>query len=267
MSETTAKPDGHNMFTVADVANQNAFHFDNRPDADDKLEKAQNAPGVEPKLFPPGECPAFLREDREEMDEEDSEEEADPEAPCGICGEPVKIADAKSGLGRKPIHPDCYAGNDVQEKEVTEPLTEDVELVEHVDADPEPADMDDLPERTVADDPLSWMPGHFVDEIDGKPAINRKGFEVLAQHYNISTTAELEVPPEETDHEYVRVKARAVTEDGREAEAYGSAHVDRGDDPELLLEMADTRARKRALSIATGVGVVAVAELKTDIQK
>ena len=39
------------------------------------------------------------------------------------------------------------------------------------------------------------------------------------------------------------------------------------DDPELLLEMADTRARKRALSIATGVGAVAVAELKNEVDR
>lgn len=145
---------------------------------------------------------------------------------------------------------------------------EDVEVVENVEPEPDPVtdELDDLPERSVADDPLTWMPGHFIDQIDGTPAINRKGFEVLAHHYNISTTAELEVAPEDTDHEYVRVKARAVTEDGREAEAFGSAHVDRGDDPELLLEMADTRARKRALSIATGVGTVAVAEMKNEVE-
>ena len=134
-------------------------------------------------------------------------------------------------------------------------------------SDPEPiVELDDeLPERNVSDDPLSWMPGHFIDSIDGTPAINRKGFEVLAHHYDISTSSTLEVPPEETGHEYVRVKATAETTDGRTCDAYGSAHVDRGDDPELLLEMADTRARKRALSIATGVGVVAVEELRNEV--
>ena len=111
------------------------------------------------------------------------------------------------------------------------------------------------------------MPGHFIDSIDGTPAINRKGFEVLAHHYDIDTRSELEVPPEENGHEYVRVKATAVTDDGRTCEAYGSAHVDRGVDAELLLEMADTRARKRALSIATGVGVVAVEELRNEVNR
>ena len=47
----------------------------------------------------------------------------------------------------------------------------------------------------------------------------------------------------------------------------GSAHVDWGDDSVLLLELADTRARKRALSIATGVGAVAVEELKNEFDR
>lgn len=130
-----------------------------------------------------------------------------------------------------------------------------------------PAEAARLPERHIGDDPLKWVPGDFIDEIDGTPAINRKGFEVLAHFYQVDVHADLEVPPEDTDFEYCRVKATATTPDGRECEAYGSAHVDRkdGDDPALLLEMADTRARKRALSIATGVGAVAVEELKSEV--
>jgi len=132
----------------------------------------------------------------------------------------------------------------------------------------EPADDDvQLPERSVADDPISWMPSEFVDTIDGTEAINRKGFEVLAHFYDIEVSADLRLAPEETDHEYCRVKATATTADGRAVEAYGSAHIERGDDPWLLLEMAGTRARKRALSIATGAGAVAVAELKNEVDR
>jgi hypothetical protein len=144
-----------------------------------------------------------------------------------------------------------------------------VDVVDHGDPEPE-ADPGperaaaELSERTVADDPISWLPGHFVDEIDGTPAVNRKGFEVLSHFYDISVSADLQVAPEETNHEYARVKAIATTDDGRTCEAYGSAHVDRGDAAELLLEMAGTRARKRALSIATGTGAVAVAELRSE---
>jgi hypothetical protein len=102
-----------------------------------------------------------------------------------------------------------------------------------------------------------------VDTIDGSPAINRKGFEVLSHFYEVDVSADLQVTPEDTGHEYARVKATAEI-DGRTVEAFGSAHVDRGDDSYLLLEMADTRARKRALSIATGAGAVAVEELKNE---
>ena len=161
-------------------------------------------------------------------------------------------------------------GTDAETDAETDGGTAEVVDVDTVDADPTPADADevaDLPERSVADDPLTWMPGHFVDEIDGTPAVNRKGFEVLSHFYDISVSAELQVTPEETDHEYARVKATATTPDGRTCEAFGSAHVDRGDDKTLLLEMAGTRARKRALSIATGTGAVAVEELRNEVDR
>jgi len=231
------RPKGHDQFTVADMANENAKFFNSRSDADDRLEKAQEAPGVEPKLFPPGESPEWLYHG----------ERPDSTDEIVVDGDESEMPD--KGEGRAPELDDR---GKPQMPEV-EPITEN--------------DMTDLPERNVSDDPLTWMPQHFVDQIDGTPAINRKGFEVLAHHYNISTTSELEVPPEETGHEYVRVKARAVTEDGRECEAYGSAYVDRGDDKSLLLEMADTRARKRALSVATGVGTIAVEELRNEVDK
>jgi hypothetical protein len=177
------------------------------------------------------------------------------EASCQECGEPVDVREAKSGPRGMPIHPECYDGAEVVEAEAVP----DEEFEGSTD-------MADLPERSVGDDPLKWMPSEFIDTIDSSVAINRKGFEVLAWYYDIDVFADLEVAPEETDHEYCRVKARAVSkESGREVEAYGSAHIDRGDDAHLLLEMADTRARKRALSIATGVGMVAVEELKNEV--
>jgi len=128
----------------------------------------------------------------------------------------------------------------------------------------------ELTDRGVTDDPIAWLErssDHFVDYVGeyNTPAINRKGFEVLSHFYEIDVHAALQVPPEETDFAFCRVKATATTPDGRECQAFGSAHVDRGDASELLLELADTRARKRALSIATGVGAVAVSELKHEV--
>jgi hypothetical protein len=128
----------------------------------------------------------------------------------------------------------------------------------------------ELIDRGVTDDPITWLErsgDHFVDYVGERntPAINRKGFEVLSHFYEIDIQADLQVPPEETDFQFCRVKATATTPEDRECQAFGSAHIDRGDNPELLLEMADTRARKRALSIATGVGAVAVSELKSEV--
>lgn len=119
--------------------------------------------------------------------------------------------------------------------------------------------------RNVSDDPLVWMPDEFTDKIDGSTAINRKGYAVLAHHYDIDVRAEVQVGPNETDFEYAQCTAVATTRDGKEYRAHGSAHVDRGDDAHLLLEMADTRAQKRALAMATGVGTVAVEELQNEM--
>jgi len=124
---------------------------------------------------------------------------------------------------------------------------------------------DQPPERDITDDPIEWLnrtAGDFVDTIQGTEAINKKGFRVLQHWYDIDTNSEVIVGPEETDFEYCRVRATAEMPDGQTAVAHGSAHVERGDDMPILLEMADTRAKSRALSDITGVGAVAVAELK-----
>lgn len=122
----------------------------------------------------------------------------------------------------------------------------------------------DIPEKrpNVSEDPISWMPEHFVDMIDGVPAINRKGYAVLAEHYNISVKAEPVTIPSETGFEYAEFTAVARTPDGEEYSGFGSAHVDRGDDKTLLGELAETRALKRSIAWATGIGMTAVSELQ-----
>jgi len=124
---------------------------------------------------------------------------------------------------------------------------------------------DVLPDNPAVDeDPLDYMPSHFVDTIQGTPAINRKGYAVLASHYNIGVKAEPVVRASETEWEYAEFKAVAVTDVGTEYSGFGSAHVDRmdGDDKYLLNELAETRACKRALALATGVGVVSAEEMR-----
>lgn len=118
---------------------------------------------------------------------------------------------------------------------------------------------------SVDEDPLTWMPEEFTDVIEGTVSINRKGYEVMAHHYDISTECTCIVGPEQTDFEFCRMQATATDADGNRYTAHGSAHIDRGDDAVLLLEMADTRARKRAIAQATGVGMVAVEELQNNL--
>lgn len=128
---------------------------------------------------------------------------------------------------------------------------------------------DELPDRgaNIQNDPLDFMPGHFIDNIQGTPAINRKGYAVLAAHYNIGVKAEPVVRASETEFEYAEFQATAVTENGVEYSGFGSAHVERmdGDDKYLLNELAETRACKRALALATGVGVVSAEEMKGEL--
>jgi len=147
--------------------------------------------------------------------------------------------------------------------------SEDTEVVsdEEITDTTKEVERERLPDEQpgVDTDPMDWVPSDFVDRIDDTPAINRKGYDVLAHHYDISVTTEVLVSPSENGYEYAEVVATAITDDGVEYTAHGSAHVDRGDDSFLLLEMADTRAAKRATARATGVGLVAVSELKNEL--
>jgi hypothetical protein len=157
--------------------------------------------------------------------------------------------------------PDCDTADTAEADAGT---TVETEPVDHGAVDTEPADLPDDPNLT--DDPFSWMPGDFVDQIDGTPTINRRGYAALGRKFGISAPSiDVAVGPEETGHEYARVQATVVDDDGREYQNHGSAHVDRGDDPTLLLELATTRARKRALAGATGIGLIAVEELKNEL--
>lgn len=134
--------------------------------------------------------------------------------------------------------------------------------VEVVDESPD----EEIPDNpSVADDPIDWVPSHFVDEIQGVPAINRKGYAVLAEQYEIEVTREFVTYPSDTDFEYAEAEATAVTRDGRAYSGFGSASIERDDDPTLLGELAETRAIKRSLALATGVGMTAVSELKNEL--
>mgnify|MGYP000294121194 CR=1 FL=1 len=147
-------------------------------------------------------------------------------------------------------------GTPAAKQAAPEPPAENTDVVE-----PGVREMQD---KDISDDPLSVMPTHFVDRIQGTPVINRKGYAVLAEHYGIEVVAEPVTLPGATDHTYAEFRAIATTDDGTEYSGFGSAHVDRqdGDDPYLLAELAETRAMKRAVSWATGIGMTAKVEME-----
>jgi len=140
---------------------------------------------------------------------------------------------------------------------------------EVVESDPEVVDesvTDQLPDDgpSISEDPLTWMPNEFIKTVDGTPTITRKGYEVLAHHYDVQGGTEMVVSPVETDMEYAVHKATVTDADGEEYSAYGEAHAsDNG--VENIVRMSDTRAYKRAVSRATGVGTVAIEELQNDL--
>lgn len=156
-------------------------------------------------------------------------------------------------------------GADVELEAIGTDTTEVVEEPDTTETEP----VESLPDQppSLDEDPISWAPEHFVDTIQGTPAINRKGYAVMAERFGISVVAEPVTLPSNTGFEYAEFRAIAETEDGTEYSGFGSAHVDRqdGDDEHLLGELAETRAMKRALAYATGLGMTAVEELQGEL--
>jgi hypothetical protein len=186
------------------------------------------------------------------------------ERPCESRSEAEEVADELRSLGAdvEIIAPGEDDNVDVVEHDESPREANTVEP-DNVDAEA----LDAVAQKDIATDPLSVMPKHFVDQIQGVPTINRKGYAVLAEHFNVSVKAEPITLPSETGFEYAEFRAVATTEDGQEYSGFGSAHVNRqdGDDPHLLAELAETRAMKRATAWATGVGITAYTEMSNSL--
>lgn len=142
-----------------------------------------------------------------------------------------------------------------------------VEVVESDTEDVEQANAIPQPSQLTSDplDVISKNSDHFTDTIRGQVVINRQGYAVLAERFDISVKAEPVTLPSETDFEYAEFQAVATTDGGNEYTGFGSASVDREDDATLLAELAETRAMKRATAWATGVGMTAVSELQNEL--
>ncbi|UXF50488.1 hypothetical protein 7908G3F9_25 [Haloquadratum phage sp.] len=120
-----------------------------------------------------------------------------------------------------------------------------------------------IPENPDIDkNPVEWLPDHLIDIVEGVPTISRKGYCIVCQQYGVSIESESIVRSSDTEFEYAEFRAVAVDSDGKAYSGFGTAHVERGDDPYLLNELAETRAMKRAATWATGVGLTAVEEME-----
>jgi hypothetical protein len=120
-----------------------------------------------------------------------------------------------------------------------------------------------IPENPDIDkNPVEWLPDHLIDTVEGVPTISRKGYCIVCQQYGVSIESESIVRSSDTEFEYAEFRAVAVDSDGKAYSGFGTAHVERGDDPYLLNELAETRAMKRAATWATGVGLTAVEEME-----
>lgn len=136
--------------------------------------------------------------------------------------------------------------------------------------DPLPADAaadlpSELPE-SVQTDPLDVVPGYMVDVVDGQPTINKRGYAVIANHFDIMVQSEPITTAGETDHEFAEFRARAwKKEDGPDAAYTGHATAraseSRSAIADNLNEMAETRAMKRATAWASGIGILAWEEM------
>jgi len=120
-----------------------------------------------------------------------------------------------------------------------------------------------IPENPDIDkNPVEWLPDHLIDMVEGVPTISRKGYCIVCQQYGVSIESESIVRSSDTEFEYAEFRAVALDSDGKAYSGFGTAHVERGDDPYLLNELAETRAMKRAATWATGVGLTAVEEME-----
>ena len=157
----------------------------------------------------------------------------------------------------------------------------DPDVIDHspaadADVDPTPEPEPEPPQTETAeaidrlgesleDDPLAILPGHMVDEIQGVPAINKRGYSMIAERYGIEVTTEILAFPWDNDAGRAVAKATARTEDGKTYTGHATASKGDGDMPEQLIELADTRAMKRAVSWASGLGIVAYEELTDEL--
>ena len=88
---------------------------------------------------------------------------------------------------------------------------------------------------------------------------------MIAERYDIAVQADvIEFPWENEDNRAV-AKAIATTDDGKEYSGWGTASAGDGDMADQLIELAETRELKRAVSWSSGVGIVSYHEMADEL--
>jgi hypothetical protein len=218
-----------NGFKLVDEKTGNARHFDSRSEAEDM---ARDLPGEYRIESANGgtveDMDARTPDDVEVIDMDETEEKM------------------KEGYEKRA---------DASESDTTDvPDTQ-----EDIDA------LDQLGE-SLETDPLSILPGHMVDNIKGTHAINKRGYAMIAERYGVEVKADIVQFPWENEDNRAVAKATAITEGGKEYQDWATASAEDGDMGEQLIELASTRALKRCVGWATGLGIVSYQELSNQLE-
>lgn len=169
------------------------------------------------------------------------------------------IAPKASDGGTESVEAEPVADTTVEEETEPQPAQEQEILTEANEA------IDQLGEE-LGTDPLSILPSHMIDEISGQPAINKRGYAMIAERYGIETTADVVEYPWDNPENRCVAKATAVTEDGKTYTGWATASVEDGDMSEQIIELAETRSLKRSISWASGVGIVSYQEMMSELE-
>jgi len=228
-------------YTLVDGRNNNTRVFESRAEAEDK------AKGLKGLVDNPSDIEVVQGsyesyEDFEAKDVGPETEEVNPE-----------IVDMTEPEPETPVDPGTPAAQLAQ----PEPPQQTTEK--------ETAEAIDKLGESLEDDPLNILPGHMQDNIQGTPAINKRGYAMIAERYGIEVTTTVESYPWDNEEGRCVAKAVAITEDGKEYTGHATACKGDGDMPEQIVELADTRAMKRAVSWASGLGIVAYSELSSEL--
>lgn len=120
-----------------------------------------------------------------------------------------------------------------------------------------------MPEGALSD-PLDELPDWMLTEVDrrdGDVDLNKRGCQVVARALGLDWDIEYVVEARDTGFEYATVRAIVTDTDGHKHTSTANAHVDEDNvSMDGIDEMAETRAKKRAVKWATGGGLEAVLE-------